>query len=499
MSASLFVERHGTGIAFYINGNLQFDTADEAIYHEYLTIPAVALAVQRFGQVPLRVLICGGGDGLAARDVLKFPQVRDVTLVDYDPEVIALAQTEFLPYNLGSLQPDPDAPLGAARVTVYTQDAFEFVQTLPDACYHVVIADFTCPTRPEEMTVFSLEWFTQVRRILHPQGLLTSNGVSVDKTPSAYWCLYQTLLASGFYPKPLQLSIPSFKHLGYGTWGFFLAAAEPIQRLELEQFVLPKTLCELTLPHLSAAFCFDAAIANQRHNLLLNTLDYPHLLYYLLNPVLRSQIEAETTVDFLDICEAGTGQVSAFDRMQLEAIARRWLTQVHNGESGLSDSGDLQSLIPVQHYHQTPEMVNAWMGYLKTLFTEIDPKVLVDRLLERSQSLPPKLVQELKQMAIALKSGKPLAYVSEHTAELMTVLAVTLIMANLATPDAVYAKGFSSGFRSGSSGSGYHGGSTGVSSGNYSDSGGGFGWIGFLAMLLGGGWLFGLGQNPDRE
>jgi spermidine synthase len=499
MSASLFVERHGTGIAFYINGNLQFDTADEAIYHEYLTVPAVALAVQRFGQVPLRVLICGGGDGLAARDVLKFPQVSDVTLVDYDPEVVALAQTEFLPYNLGSLQPDPDAPLGAARVTVYTQDAFEFVQNLPDACYHAVIADFTCPTRPEEMTVFSLEWFTQVRRILHPQGLFTANGVSVDQTPSAYWCLYQTLLAAGFYPKPLQLSIPSFEQLGYGTWGFFLASAEPIKRSALAHLVLPETIRELTLPHLSAAFRFDSAIANQRHNLLLNTLDYPHLLYYLLNPACSAQTEPGTMVNFLDIHEEGTGQVAVFDRMQLEAIAQRWLARVQDGTSGLGEMEDLQALIPVQHYHQTPEMVKEWMGYLKTLLTEIDAKVLVERLLERSQSLPPKLVQELKQMAIALKSGKPLAYVSEHTAELMTVLAVTLIMANLATPDAVYAKGFSSGFHSGGSGSGYHGGGISSGSGNYDDNGGGFGWIGFLAMFFGGVWLYTLSNDSDHE
>jgi spermidine synthase len=495
MSASLFVERHGTGIAFYINGNLQFDTADEAIYHEYLAIPAVALAVQRFEQTPLRVLICGGGDGLAAREILKFPQVRDITLVDYDPEVVALAQTEFLPYNLGSLQPEPDAPLGAARVTVYTQDAFEFVQNLPDGCYHVVIADFTCPTRPEEMTVFSLEWFTQVRRILNPQGLFTLNGVSVTKTPSAYWCLYQTLLAAGFHPKPLQLSIPSFEQLGYGTWGFFLAAAEPIERLALDQLALPDDRRELTLPKLSAAFCFNAAIATQRHNLLLNTLEYPHLLYYLLNPSPSSETEIETTVDFLDIHEVGTGQIAAFDRMQLETIAQRWLTQVQSSESGLSELEDLQSLIPVQHYHQTPEMVKEWTGYLKTLLTEIDPKVLVEQLLERSQSLPPKLVQELKQMAIALKSGKPLAYFSDHTAELMTVLAVTLIMANLATPDAVYAKGISSGFHSGG-GSGYHSGS-GV--GTYEDNGGGFGWIGFVTMILGGVWLYNLSTGSKRD
>jgi spermidine synthase len=502
MSASLFVERHDQGdegiqgIAFYINGNLQFDTADEAIYHEYLVVPAVALAAQRFGQMPLRVLICGGGDGLAARDVLRFPQVHDVTLVDYDPEVLALAQTEFAPYNQGSLQSDADAPLGAARVTVYTQDAFEFVKNLPDACYHVVIGDFTCPTRPEEMAVFSLEWFTQVRRILHPQGLLTLNGVSVTKTPSAYWCLYQTLLAVGFSLKPMQLCIPSFTRLGYGTWGFFLAAAaEPIERSALEQLALPEDLRELTLQSLLAAFCFEGAIAAQRHGLALNTLDHPHLLYYLLNPVLFSEAEISPEVDFLDVHEGGTGEVLAFDRMQLEAIAQRWLAQIQNPESGLSALEDLQTLIPVQHYHQTPEMVKEWLGYLKALLTEIDPKLLIEQLLARSQSLPPKLAQELKQLAIILKSGKPLTYVSKHTSELMTILAVTLIMANLAAPDAAYAKGFSSGFRSGGGGSGYHN-----YGGGYSDdNSGGFGWIGFLTMLIGAGWLYNLSESSDQE
>jgi spermidine synthase len=159
MSASLFIERHESGIAFYINGNLQFDTADEAIYHEYLVAPAVALATQRFPDVPLRVLVCGGGDGLAVRDILRFPQVRDVTVADYDPEVLALGRTEFTAYNQGSLLTDHAVSLGAQRVTVYTQDAFEFIQQLPDACYHVAIGDFTCPTRPEDMTVFSVEWF----------------------------------------------------------------------------------------------------------------------------------------------------------------------------------------------------------------------------------------------------------------------------------------------------------------------------------------------------
>src|SRR4028118_590679 len=104
MPISLFIEQHSNGIAFYINGDLQFDTADEALYHEYLVIPPVDLAQQRFFQTALRVLICGGGDGLAARDVLRFPQVQHIDLVDYNPEVLELAKTVFKPYNNASLE-----------------------------------------------------------------------------------------------------------------------------------------------------------------------------------------------------------------------------------------------------------------------------------------------------------------------------------------------------------------------------------------------------------
>jgi spermidine synthase len=84
MHNSLFIENHNHGIAFYINGDLQFDTVDEAIYHEYLVIPAISLAVKRFPDTNLRVLICGGGDGLAARDIQRFKEVKAIDLVDYN-------------------------------------------------------------------------------------------------------------------------------------------------------------------------------------------------------------------------------------------------------------------------------------------------------------------------------------------------------------------------------------------------------------------------------
>ncbi|MGB8698301.1 MAG: hypothetical protein WCD18_02700 [Thermosynechococcaceae cyanobacterium] len=502
MVATLFTEHHPTGLAFYINGNLQFDTADEAVYHEYLTVPAVALAVQRFGPEPLRVLIGGGGDGLAARDVLRFPQVRDVTLVDYDAAVLALGRTEFAPYNQGSLQGEIGQPLGAERVTVYTREAFEFVQQLPEACYHVVIGDFTCPTRPEETAVWSLEWFTQVRRVLVPGGVFALNGVSPTHTPTAFWCLYQTLLAAGFAPKPMQLSIPSFARLGYGQWGFFLAATESIERSHLAQIALPLNLRELTLPDLLDRFRFPTAIAAGRHDLYLNTLATPYLFYYLLNATAVVPQQESDWTDFWEIQEPSSGKIAPLDAMQLEAIALEWVRRSRQAAFDPQGLESLQALIPVQHYHQTPAMTGTWMGYLRSLLAEIDPKALTEALLERSKALPPKLAQDLKAWATALKTGAPLTSLSTHSAELMTVLMVTLIMANLATPEAVYAKGFggssSSGFRSGNSGSSiYH--NSGYSGNSGYSNGGGFGWFGFWIMVIGGGWLYYLHQNPDQE
>jgi spermidine synthase len=487
MSASLFIERHEAGIAFYINGNLQFDTADEALYHEYLVVPAIALAIQRFPNTSLRVLVCGGGDGLAVRDILRFAQVGDVTVVDYDPEVLALARTEFAAYNCGSLLADASTPLGAQQVAVYIQDAFEFVQQLPEACYHVVIGDFTCPTRPEDMAVFSLEWFTQVRRVLDSQGIFALNGVSPNKTPTAYWCLYQTLMAAGFCAKPMRLSIPSFQRLGYGDWGFFLAAAEQIKQVDLKQAQFPDNLQTLNLPELQNAFRFPEAIATLRNGLNLNTLGHFHLFYYLLNPPEVPQETSEEQVDFLKIFETGTGQYSTTDEMQLEAIAQRWLAMSSNPNPDDNDLKHLQTLIPVQHYHQKPEMMQEWLSYLKTVIAEIDPKALSEQLLARSQALPPKVAQDLKQFAITLRTGQPLTQLSTRSTELMTVLLVTLLMANIATPDAAFAKGS------------FGGSSSHYDDDYYSGDGRGSGGLGFWMMAIGGYWLYRLYRTSDHE
>lgn len=504
MPASLFIDRHSNGLAFYINGDLQFDTSDEAIYHEYLVVPAISLAVKRFPETPLRVLICGGGDGLAARDVLRFPEVGEITLVDYSAEVLELGRTVFEPYNQGSLVEEADTALGESRITVHTQEAFEFVSRLPDACYHIVICDFTFPTCPEETGIYSLEWFQQVQRVLCAGGVMSTNGVSPEQRSLGFWCLYQTLLAAEIQVKPMQVEIPSFQRHGYGDWGFFLGSNQAIARPELESLPLPANLQVLHGNSWLKVFSIQTAIARLRDTVCIHTQECPQLFYYLLNPEVSPATETNTDLeeswtDFLDIQEAGTRQHGTLDLLQLDAMAQVWLDRLKHSVD-TPDPSELTQLIPVQHRYQTPKMTREWIGYLRSLLQEIDMSRLMASLLERSQELPPKLVQELRQLVEKIKSGQPLTYISEHTAELITILTVTLLMANLTAPDSVFAKGF---FGGGSSS--YRSGSGSSSSSCYYDAdgdyqcGGRFGWFGFWMMVIGGVWLANITRNRNSN
>ena len=439
MQKSLFIERHTTGIAFYINGDLQFDTADEALYHEYLVIPSISLAVKRFPQTDLRVLICGGGDGLAARDVLRYPQVNHIDLVDYNPEVLELAKTVFKPFNGSSLESE--------RLTVHTEEAFEFVSTIPDNSYHVVICDFTYPTSPEDTSIYSREWFQQISRVLIPAGLISTNGVSPENRTLGFWCLYQTLLSAHLKVKPLQLNIPSFRRHDYGNWGFFLASGVTINKSDLEVIILPENLQSLTYEQLLQAYIFSGEISNVRYDVTIHTLDCPQLFYYLLNPIfdLTHGDEVDTSVNFLDIEESGTGLIATRDLLKLESMAHLWLEQIYQSQCSSGDPTDTTKLLPVQHRYHSPNMTREWLAYLKQLLAEIDLSRLLSSLLARSQELPPQIASELKQLAEKLGNGKPLPNLPPKTAEFVMMLSVTLLMANLVTPDVVFAKGFYSG------------------------------------------------------
>lgn len=193
----------------YINGQEQFSTFDEEKYHEPLVHPAIELSAN-----PADVLILGGGDGLAAREVLKHPEVRSVRLVDLDPAMTDLAKTHpvLLTINEGALN-DP-------RVEVINADAARFLET--DArLYGTVIIDLPDPDTVELMHVYSRDFYHQVRKHLIRGGVMVAQATSPYFSQKAFLCILKTIQTAGFRVLPYHNQIPTM-----GEWGWVLGVRD---------------------------------------------------------------------------------------------------------------------------------------------------------------------------------------------------------------------------------------------------------------------------------
>ena len=208
----------------FINGSTQFSTYDEERYHEPLVHPLMGLIKERKD-----ILLLGGGDGLAAREILKYPDVENLTLVDLDPAMTRLARqdTIFLSINQGSLN-DP-------RVRVVNQDAYQFIKNSGDL-YDAVIIDLPDPKSVSLSRLYSLGFYKMVEKHLKPFGSMVTQSTSPLYSPEAFLCIKKTMEAAGFSTVPYQNSVPSM-----GQWGWVIGVrheAMPAQRLKQELLTL---------------------------------------------------------------------------------------------------------------------------------------------------------------------------------------------------------------------------------------------------------------------
>jgi spermidine synthase len=134
-------------VRLYLNGHLQFSSVDEYRYHEALVHPAMIAADRR-----ANVLILGGGDGLAARQVLAYPEVERIEIVDIDARVTGLFRSHRLLTALN------DNALNDPRVRVHNTDAFRFLQE-SDALYDVILIDLPDPSAPELGKLYSTAFY----------------------------------------------------------------------------------------------------------------------------------------------------------------------------------------------------------------------------------------------------------------------------------------------------------------------------------------------------
>lgn len=198
-------------LRLYLNSNLQFSSRDEYRYHEALVHPGLS----RLSEAR-RILILGGGDGLAAREVLRYPRVESITLVDLDPEM-----TRLFSSNDMLRQQNSDALL-SPRVKVENADAFSWLAQAKDH-YDFVIIDFPDPSNFSLGKLYTTTFYHRLLKVMKPGAALVVQSTSPFVARQSFWCVDATLRACGLHTEPYHALVPSF-----GEWGFILASRQPL-------------------------------------------------------------------------------------------------------------------------------------------------------------------------------------------------------------------------------------------------------------------------------
>ncbi len=242
-------------LRLFLNGSLQFSSIDEYRYHESLVhIPMSAAATRE------SVLILGGGDGLAAREVLHYADVQHITLVDLDPAVtnLALNHPLLLAINQRSLH-NPN-------VTVINQDAQTYLEHTSDR-YSVILIDLPDPNDIAVGKLYTTEFYTLVAQHLAEGGIVVTQATSPYFSRSAFWCIANTMQDVFGNISPYTVNVPSF-----GPWGFVMASPMTISTSSVD--VPTRYLTNDILPSL---FTIDPDM--QRVETEINTLDNQILVH----------------------------------------------------------------------------------------------------------------------------------------------------------------------------------------------------------------------------
>ncbi len=228
------------GYRLFLNGNLQFTQRDEYRYHEALVHPAMAAHGG-----PRRVAVLGGGDGMAVREILKYPGVQSVTLVELDPAMTELfsQKPELVQLNAGALQ--------SPKVRIINADAFSWLETSSEA-FDVMIVDFPDPTNFSIGKLYTNSFYALLDKHLAASGYAVIQTTSPLVARKSFWTVVNTVESVGLIATPYHAHVPSF-----GEWGYVVASRRPY-RLPT---TLPEDLRFLSLQSLPTLFDFPLDMA----------------------------------------------------------------------------------------------------------------------------------------------------------------------------------------------------------------------------------------------
>ncbi len=235
------VVTHGKlGHRLYLNGNLQFAENDEYRYHEALVHPAMSAQ-----GAPKRVAVLGGGDGMAVREILKYPSVESVTLVELDPAMTTLfTENKTLAALNGHALADP-------RVKIVNIDAFQWLQQDP-GYFDVVVVDFPDPTNFAIGKLYTNSFYSLLDKHLSASGYAVIQTTSPLVARQSFWTVVETVESIGLTATPYHAHVPSF-----GEWGFTLASRRPFRM----PTTLPPGMRFLSVPTVPLLFDFPLDMA----------------------------------------------------------------------------------------------------------------------------------------------------------------------------------------------------------------------------------------------
>lgn len=225
----LVVTRWRDDLRLFINNNLQFSSHDEYRYHEALVHPGLAaLPWAR------RVLVLGGGDGLAVREILKYPEIEAVTLVDLDAAMTDLFATApaLVELNRGALS--------SPKVKVVNADALVWLEQSREH-FDFIVVDFPDPSNFALGKLYTSAFYRLLEKRLAANGLIVVQSTSPLYARQSFWCVVTTLEEAGLQTAPYHALVPSF-----GEWGYILAGRKKIAistvDREKTRFLTPETL-----------------------------------------------------------------------------------------------------------------------------------------------------------------------------------------------------------------------------------------------------------------
>jgi len=235
----IVVTRWKDDLRLFLNSHLQFSSRDEYRYHEALVHPGLAAVPH-----PRRVLVLGGGDGLAVREILRYPAVESITLVDLDPEMTVLFRDHALLRRLNG-----DA-FRNHKVRVVNADAFPWLEE-HGGQFDFVVVDFPDPTNYSLGKLYTTAFYRLLKRHLAPGALLSVQSTSPLFARQSYWCINETIRTAGLNTWPYHVYVPSF-----GEWGYVLAGAGDYKPPQV-----PQGLRFLDQASLAGLFQFPADMA----------------------------------------------------------------------------------------------------------------------------------------------------------------------------------------------------------------------------------------------